>query len=127
MAAGQPASADENRDPLDRVVRVAADVPCRAERLRSARRVRGATHQHPVTGTGVPGRGPRAPRERIARRVADLRIPPARAVVADLDARDRSETRPRPATELACPASTMRERLRNSGMPGGTMSARGTI
>src|SRR5215213_10930760 len=50
-------SADEDRDPLNSVVRVAADVPRRVERLRGTRRVRGTTHQHPLARTGVPRRG----------------------------------------------------------------------
>ena len=120
-------SADEDRDALDRVVAIAADVPARARAVGSRRSRRSRGSRDRARRARRASVRPSSPRERIAGLVEHGVPPGAAAVVAHLDPLDRAERRTRrdpgarPRRRRRCGL-----RVRNSGMPGGTIRLRGS-
>ena len=119
----------DDRDPLHQVVREAVVVPRLLTGLDVARVVGRADHELVLPGRGGPVDGSsRATRTR-ADGLRQTRVAPRRpAVDAHLDAERRAPARtmlgPRSVTG---PASSVLERVKNSGKPGGIISARGVI
>ena len=119
---------DDGADALDDVVAVAVVVPRGLGRLRVALGVGRAAAEDVLAGLRVPLVPPALPGERGGGRL-ELRVGPGLAAVgAHLDAHDRRRgpTTRGPRARIG-PASTKRVRDRKSGMPGGTISARGRI
>src|SRR3954454_6659685 len=94
--------ADGDRNPLHRVVRVAADVPERLERLFDPRLVAGALADRVVARLCIPAEAEAAPRPAFAAIGLQLGRSPGRAAVhADVDRLDGRVARPRAALEHA--------------------------
>ena len=123
------ASSDADGHELHRIVRVAADVPRRLERLLVPGGVARAAREDVLARLRVPDVGPPSPRpaaesnrRRAARASTSCRRRPRSR--PPRSARAQTTRGPRSSRE---PASTVRLRVMNSGMPGGTISARGRI
>src|SRR5215211_5479188 len=91
---------DRHRHTLDRVVRVALQVPRRVERLGVARGVRGTRAEHVLALRRVPDETPAAPGSRAEVRLEHGVGKGGAAVGGDLDAFNRPPPRPGPATQL---------------------------